>query len=156
MLEHRTNARHRGSEVITEVYAPRHRLAEFLAAVRDDFRRHNVEVIYGTIRWIERDDESFLPWAKEPYACTVMNLHTEHTKAGLRHSAEAFRRLIDIAIRHGGSYFLTYHKHATRSQIETSYPQFADFLRLKRKYDPAEVFQSDWYRHYRKMFKDVL
>lgn len=156
MLEHRTKARHRGSEVITEVYAPRHRLAEFLADVRDDFRRHNVEVIYGTIRWIERDDESFLPWARESYACTVMNLHTEHSKAGLRHSAQAFRRLIDISLRHGGSYFLTYHKHATRKQVEACYPQFAEFLRLKRKYDPAEVFQSDWYRHYRKMFADAL
>jgi hypothetical protein len=27
-----------------------------------------------------------------------------------------------------------------------------DFLRLKRKYDPQEVLQSDWYRHYRRMY----
>ena len=27
---------------------------------------------------------------------------------------------------------------------------------LKRKYDPAEVFQSDWYRHYRRMFAAEL
>jgi hypothetical protein len=32
------------------------------------------------------------------------------------------------------------------------YPQFAEFLKLKRKYDAGEIFQSDWYRHYRKMF----
>lgn len=32
------------------------------------------------------------------------------------------------------------------------YPQFAEFLRLKRVYDPEERFQSDWYRHYRKMY----
>ena len=31
----------------------------------------------------------------------------------------------------------------------TCYPQFGEFLRLKRKYDPTELFQSDWYRHYR-------
>jgi hypothetical protein len=43
--------------------------------MREDFRKHNVEVIYGTIRIIERDDESFLAWAKEPWACTVLNLH---------------------------------------------------------------------------------
>jgi len=23
---------------------------------------------------------------------------------------------------------------------------------LKRKYDPEELFQSDWYRHYKNMF----
>jgi hypothetical protein len=32
------------------------------------------------------------------------------------------------------------------------YPQFKQFLDLKRKYDPAERFHSDWYRHYRKLF----
>jgi hypothetical protein len=32
------------------------------------------------------------------------------------------------------------------------YPQFKEFLHLKRKYDPTERFQSDWYRYYRKLF----
>ena len=68
----------------------------------------------------------------------------------------AFRRLIDLAIRYHGGYYLTYHRFATRTQVETCYPQFPEFLRLKRKYDPKERFQSDWYRHYRVMFADVL
>ena len=34
--------------------------------------------------------------------------------------------------------------------------QFAEFLRLKKRYDPEERFQSDWYRHYRTMFADIL
>jgi hypothetical protein len=52
------------------------------------------------------------------------------------------------------TYYLTYHRDATRKQIESCYPQFAEFLRLKKKYDPEERFQSDWYRHYRTMFAD--
>ncbi len=36
--------------------------------------------------------------------------------------------------------------------VETCYPQFTEFLRLKRKYDPHKRFQSEWYRHYRGMF----
>ena len=56
---------------------------------------------------------------------------------------------------HGGSYYLTYHRWATRKQVETCYPQFPEFLRLKRRHDPEERFQSDWYRHYKAMFSDV-
>ncbi len=37
-------------------------------------------------------------------------------------------------------------------QVETCYPQMADFIKLKKHYDPHETFQSDWYRHYRCMF----
>ena len=45
---------------------------------------------------------------------------------------------------------------ATRAQVEACYPQFVEFLRLKKKYDPQERFQSEWYRHYRTMFADKL
>jgi FAD/FMN-containing dehydrogenase len=51
----------------------------------------------------------------------------------------------------GGSYSLTYHKFATKEQVEKGYPQFKEFLNLKKQHDPQEVFQSDWYRHYKKM-----
>jgi FAD/FMN-containing dehydrogenase len=153
-LDRRTGAPHKGSEMITELYVPRPALSSFLAAVRGDFLQHKVQLIYGTIRLIERDDESFLAWAREPWACTVMNLHVDHHPAGLQKAIRDFRRLIDRAIEHGGSYFLTYHRWATRSQVEACYPQMPEFLRLKRRHDPGELFQSDWYRHYKAMFGD--
>jgi FAD/FMN-containing dehydrogenase len=140
------------SEIITEIYVPRARLVDFLAAAAEDFRRHAVDCIYGTIRLIERDEESFLAWAREPWACTIFNLHTEHTPAALGRTADTFRRLIDMAIAHGGSYYLTYHKCATRDQLLACYPQFPEFLRLKEVYDPERRFQSDWYRHHARMF----
>ena len=151
-IDRKRNARHKATESITEIYCEREALELFMADVREDARRNKVEIIYGTVRLIEQDRESFLAWAKKPYACVIFNLHVVHTPRGIRDAADAFRRLIDIGIRYGGSYFPTYHKYATRMQVETCYPQFAEFLQLKRKYDPAGVFQSDWYRHYKKMF----
>jgi FAD/FMN-containing dehydrogenase len=144
------------TEMITEIDVPRPALKGFLDEVREDFRKNSVALIYGTVRLIERDDESFLPWAKQPYACTIFNLHMAHSPEGLKRSEYAFRRLIDMAARRGGTYYLTYHRYATRDQVESCYPKFAEFLRLKKKYDPEERFQSDWYRHYRTMFADSL
>lgn len=136
------------TEMISELYVPRRRLADFMVAVADDFRRHGVDVIYGTIRLIERDEDTFLAWATDRFACVIFNLHTVHSEAGIAHSASAFRRLIDCAIERRGSFFLTYHRWASLEQVEACYPQFGEFLRLKRAHDPDEVFQSDWYRHY--------
>jgi FAD/FMN-containing dehydrogenase len=141
-----------GSEMITEIYVPRRQLTGFLEDVRSDFLKHGTNLIYGTIRLIERDTESFLAWAREPWACTIFNLHTQHDPDSLALTAEAFRRLIDRAIQRGGSYFLTYHRWATRQQVETCYPQMPQFLEKKREYDPEERFQSDWYRHNRELF----
>ena len=141
-----------GSEMITEVYVPRAALGEFMAAVRRDFLAHEVDFIYGTLRLIERDSETFLAWAKEPYACMIFNLHVAHTAAGLAKAEADFRRLIDRAVALGGSYFLTYHRWASRAQVEACYPQFPEFLRRKRRHDPEERFQSTWYRHHKALF----
>ena len=141
------------TEMITEIYVPRERLVDFAAEVADDFRLANVDVIYGTIRLIERDDESFLAWARERWACTIFNLHVTHTPEAIARAADAFRRLIDMAVVRGGSYFLTYHRWARRDQVEACYPQFADFLAEKRRHDPTGRFQSDWYRHHAELLR---
>lgn len=155
-IDRLTAARHAASEMITEIYVPRTSLASFLARARDDFRRHRVALIYGTIRLIEPDKESFLAWAREPWACIIFNLHVVHTGNGRRKAAADFRRLIDRALEFGGSYYLTYHRFAGRQQVEACHPRFAEFLGRKRQHDPDERFQSDWYRHHCAMFADVL
>jgi FAD/FMN-containing dehydrogenase len=145
-----------GTEMITEVYVRRDALPTFMRDVAGDLRRTGANVIYGTVRLIEKDDETFLPWAKERYASIIFNLHTAGDPEALEKTAGDFRLLIDRAIQHGGSYYLTYHRWANRAQVEACYPQLAEFLRRKRAYDPEERFQSEWYRFYRKMFASAL
>jgi FAD/FMN-containing dehydrogenase len=144
------------TEMITEIYVPRTALGQLFEQVREAFRGRPVPIVYGTVRLIERDAESFLPWARDRWACTIFNLHVEHTPPGIERAADAFRALIDLALGHGGSYFLTYHRWARRNQVEAAYPQFAEFLRRKLQHDPQQRFQSDWWRHYRTMFADRL
>jgi FAD/FMN-containing dehydrogenase len=151
-LSQALGARVAGTEMITEIYVPRSGLAAFLADARDLLRTHKANVIYGTVRLIERDDETFLAWAREPFACVIFNLHVDHTPAAIERAAEAFRGLIDLGLARGGSYYLTYHRWARRDQVERAYPQMRAFLARKRDWDPQEVFQSTWYRHHRAMF----
>ncbi len=155
-LDQRLHSPGKGTEMITEIYVPRPTLVPFLEDVRREFGDGSTQIIYGTIRMIERDDESFLAWAREPWACIIFNLHVDHAPEGIERAASAFRLLIDLALKYGGSYYLTYHRWATRRQVEACYPQFVEFLKLKRRYDPQERFQSEWYRHYRAMFADAL
>jgi FAD/FMN-containing dehydrogenase len=145
-----------GTEMITEIYVPREALVRFLADVKNDLRKSRAELIYGTIRLIERDTETMLAWAKQPYACIIFNLHVASGSGGVEKARQDFLGLIDRGLSYGGSYFLTYHRWARREQVLAGYPQFVEFLRFKRRFDPEERFQSDWYRHYRTMFADQL
>ena len=145
---------HVGSEVISELYVPRQRLSEFMRAAAADLRAHGVDVIYGSVRLIRRDDESFLPWAQQDSACVIFNLHVQHNAGGLAAAGAAFRRLIDLAAALGGSYQLTYHRHATPRQLRKCHPNFEAFLALKLEHDPEQRFQSDWYRHCKALLAD--
>jgi FAD/FMN-containing dehydrogenase len=151
-LDTQLGAKDRATEMITEIYVPRPELPSFMAETAKLFRTNGVPIVYGTVRLIEQDDESFLAWAKQPYACIIFNLHTIHTPEGSARAGQAFRDLIDMGMKRGGRYYLTYHRHARRDQVDGCYPQLPEFLRLKRKHDPEERFQSDWYRHYKGMF----
>jgi FAD/FMN-containing dehydrogenase len=150
-LDRLMKAKVKATEMITEIYVPRSALVTFMEEARVLLREHKANVIYGTVRLIEKDDESFLRWARESWACVIFNLHVIHDPAGKEAAARSFRALIDLAIQHGGSYYLTYHRWATKQQVEACYPQFREFLGLKREYDPGEVFQSDWYVHHKNL-----
>ena len=152
VLSQQLGESHSSSEMISEIFVPRAALAGFMGAASDLLRDASVPLIYGTVRLIERDSESYLAWARQPWACIVFNLHVDHTEAGIQRAQGAFLRLIDAALERGGSYYLTYHRWARRDQVEAAHPRLASFLRRKRRYDPQERFQSDWYRHYRNMF----
>lgn len=135
----------RCSEMISELYVPHERLIDFLHAAARALAGRGADVIYGTIRLIRQDSETFLPWARRDQACVIFNLHVKHTPDGIDHAAGSFRALIDLALERSGSFFLTYHRWATRDQLLAAYPQIPEFLARKRHLDPAGTFRSDWH-----------
>jgi FAD/FMN-containing dehydrogenase len=151
-LDRALHAKVAATEMITEIDVPRPALAAFMREARDLLRRRRANMIYGTVRMIEPDAETYLAWARDRFACVIFNLHVEHTPAAIETAAETFRGLIDLGIAHRGTYYLTYHRWARRDQVERCYPQMRSFLALKQRHDPEALFQSDWYRHHQAMF----
>ncbi|HYD18574.1 MAG TPA: FAD-binding oxidoreductase [Patescibacteria group bacterium] len=140
------------SLMLSEVYVPRDKFFESMEKFRAEALKRGMDIIYGTVRFIERDDESFLPWAKQDYACIIFNLYIVHSDAGIEKAKQDFQALYDIALAAGGSYYLTYHRWARKDQVLKAYPLLPELLAEKRRIDSREIFQSDWYRHYKTMF----
>jgi UDP-N-acetylenolpyruvoylglucosamine reductase len=109
-LDKALKARVAATEMISEIYVQRHQLRAFMEAARTTLKERQANPIYGTVRLIEQDDESFLAWARDRYACVIFNLHVEHTPEQIDAAADTFRDLIDLGIQHGGRYYLAYHR----------------------------------------------
>ena len=137
------------SLMLTELYVPRSSFVEFMNAAKRALLTTRANVVYGTVRLIEAEDETVLRWARKDYACVIFNLLVEHSDGAIARSKRQFQALIDCALDLGGSYYLTYHRWARKDQLEAAYPQFRRFMEMKRRYDPDGLFDSDWYRHYR-------
>ncbi|HEY9731710.1 MAG TPA: FAD-binding oxidoreductase [Drouetiella sp.] len=136
-----------GSEAITELYVPRPRLVEFMKRAATLLRDEHADVIYGTVRLIEPDTETFLAWATQPWACIIFNLHVDHDHSSIQAISNTFRSLYQLAISFGGKYYLTYNRYAASNQLQCCYPQVPEFIELKRKYDPFSRFNSDWFNY---------
>jgi FAD/FMN-containing dehydrogenase len=151
-IEKRLGPDQEGADLIVEVYVPRGELIPFLEDARRLLLAGELPLVYGTIRFIEQDKDSFLAWAKKRYACVIFTPHTSSEAKALRKTGETCRQLIRAATKRGGSFYLTYNRFATRDELESAYPQFPQFLALKRRYDPLETLQSEWYRHYKTLY----
>jgi FAD/FMN-containing dehydrogenase len=151
MDQHHPDQR-KGADLIWEFYVPRGDLIAFLEEARKLLLKSETPLIYGTVRFIEQDRDSFLAWAKKRYACVILTPHCLDDALGKRKAAELYRQLAQAAIKRGGSFYLTYNRFVGRNEIDLAYPQFAEFLQLKRKYDPTLIFQSEWYRYYRDLY----
>ena len=151
-IDARRGENNAGADLIFEVYVPRDQLIAFVEDARSQLLGSGIPLVYGTIRFIEKDRDTFLAWAKRSYACVIFTPHVAAGKASMETAGKVFRKLEQSALKREGSFYLTYNRFAMRAELEAAYPQFSDFLTLKRKYDPGELFQSDWYRFYKRVY----
>ena len=134
-----------GGEMISELYVPREKLEIFLSRAAVTLREQGADVIYGTVRLIEKDNETVLAWARKSWACVIFNLPVDHVPVSIEHAKQAFRALIDLARALGGTYYLTYHRFATREQLLACHPRINEFAAAKLAHDPAGKMWSDWW-----------
>jgi FAD/FMN-containing dehydrogenase len=151
-IEKRLGPDYAGADLILEVYVPRTELIPLLEDARRILLASGMPLIYGTVRFIEQDKDSYLAWAKKRYACVIFSPHSSGETQAFRKTGDVCRQLIRAANKRGGSFYLTYNRFATRDELASAYPQFQDFLNLKKQYDLRETFQSDWYRYYKGLF----
>ena len=138
------------TDILMECFVPPQEFEPFLKELRRIVPRNKVDLLNVTVRHIQRDDDTFLRFADKEMFALVMLFNQPRTAQGDEDMAVAAREIISAALRHEGKYYLPYRLHATPEQFAQAYPQAKTFFELKRKYDPDELFQNEFYRSYGK------
>ena len=138
------------TDILQEYFVPRSGALQFLQDARKILGTGSVDLLNVTVRDVGSDPDSFMRYATQPVIAFVMFFSQPRTPAGDAVMEGATRHLIDAALKAGGRYYLPYRLHATVQQFYQAYPQAGRFFELKRRYDPGELFQNEFYTKYGK------
>ena len=142
------------TDILHEYFVARDNAGRFLTAARRIIRKHKGDLLNVTVREVRTDNDAFLKYADQNMLAFVMFFSQPRTAAGDSEMQGMTRELINAVLDAGGRYYLPYRLHATPSQFRRAYPQADEFFRLKRRYDPQELFQNEFYKKYGKQPAD--
>lgn len=137
------------NDLLQEYFVPVDKFAEFVAAMRTVLSEERLNLLNITVRYVVKDREALLAYAQEDMFALVCLFHAPLSKDGQETFRAGIRRLIDEALRHGGTYYLPYAPYPTLAQFRAAYPEQERFFRLKEQYDPDGVFMNEFYARYK-------
>jgi FAD/FMN-containing dehydrogenase len=145
-LEPRTRAV--STYVLQEYFIPERGFLDFARGMATLLRRRGVEALNVSIRHSPADGVSLLPWAREEVFSFVLYYKQRTWPSAREAVARWTRELIDLALEHGGRYYLPYQLHATPDQFARAYPEADRLRRIKRSVDPEGRFSNELWRKY--------
>jgi FAD/FMN-containing dehydrogenase len=144
--DHSTNT----TDILVECFVPPAQFEPLLVELRKIIPGNRADLLNATVRDINRDDDSFLGYADKNMISLVMLFSQVRDAQGEEKMSKLTQEIVAAALRHDGRYYLPYRLHATPEQFNAAYPQAKKFFKLKRKYDPDELFQNEFYLKYGK------
>jgi len=129
-----------------EFLAPPERLDSLLACFKHVAAERRIRLERIAVRKIRPENETFLCWARREWAQVTLYYAMRETLASCTHAVEIERLLVDFVISGGGSFRIAAAPQASLAQLKRCYPQLGDFFAQKKRLDPAERLQNDWYR----------
>jgi len=137
------------TDILHEYFIPKNRVGDFIDSLRKIIPAYKVDLLNITVRNVKKDEDAFLRYANEEVFGFVMLFNQAKTNEAEMQMKAATQRMIDASITLKGTYYLPYRLHATKEQMSSAYPQAKEFFLLKKKYDPAEIFQNKFYQTYK-------
>ncbi len=135
------------TDILQEYFLPPERLAGFLTDAAGVLRGHDAVLLSASIRSVNAEDIA-LSYAPDHRLSVVMYLSQHTDIAGVKDMADLTRILVDVALAHGGTFYLPYQQHYTRTQLTQGYPDVDQFFALKRRYDPSLLLMNSFYARY--------
>jgi hypothetical protein len=139
----------RDTDVIQEYYVPVESFVPFMDRFREILLADAMNVLSSTVRYVTPNAIPVLAYAPHRPVFAIIQMSNVALSAEAQARAQAVtRQLVDAALAHGGTYYLTYQLYPTPEQLHRAYPNARHAFERKRFYDPEETFSNQFYERY--------
>lgn len=137
------------TEVLAELFIPIDEFSNLIDDLNIILTREQLNLLNITIRFVEKDEQAILSYAKEDMFGLVFLINQGKSKTDINHTQKVIQQMIESTLSHGGTYYLPYYPYASQEQIRKSYPKLDQFFHKKKELDPNEVFVNLFYKEYK-------
>lgn len=131
---------------LQEYFIPTNKLLEFIKILRHIVREDNINLLNVTIRYVPKEPDVLLSYAKENCFAIVLYFNQQLTSKEIEHTRSWTQQLIDGALSVNGKYYLPYQNFALDRQFKQAYPGYKKIVEAKQLYDDKSLFTNNFYQ----------
>jgi decaprenylphospho-beta-D-ribofuranose 2-oxidase len=136
------------TDILQEYFLPPQGFTAFVSGLRDIVEKRHVNLLDATVRYIEPNDDAFLNYSSRQALALVLYINVKMSASGREDSSRMTREILALALQHNGTFYLPNVLDYDRFQLLRAYPMTDEFFAAKRRFDPSEVFYSEFYARY--------
>lgn len=143
------------THILQEFFVPNKNFNEWMKFIKYLFLQKQFEYIILlniTIRYVKKDTISFLKYAKNDMYAFVFYYRLPNTEIADKELMNIHNKLTTKVLKLDGTFYLPYRHHYNHKQLYIAYPEITDFFKLKKIYDPIELFSNLWYEKYKTIY----
>lgn len=144
----------KNKDILHEYFVPKKHLAPFIDALKKRILDFGINVLNVTIREVRRDATSLMAYAKDDVFALVCLFSQKQTPEDEEKMRTFTQKVIDDALKMNGSFYLPYRLHFTKEQLLKAYPSTLDWMVLKKKWDPDQIFDSQFFEYIEELLKE--
>ncbi|WLD95343.1 FAD-binding oxidoreductase [Alkalihalobacillus sp. AL-G] len=137
------------TDVLQEYFVPVENFSTYIDDLRELLSEEDLNLINITIRYVNEDEDAVLSYAKDDMFALVLLINQGLSDKDKKETKRIVQKMVDITLKHNGSYYLPYMLYPTKKQMYHAYPRAEEFFKKKLKYDPNERFYSLFYERYK-------
>ena len=123
------------TEVLQEYFVPIDSFTEYIDDLRNVLNEEEFNLLNITIRYVEKNENAVLSYAKDDMFALVLLINQGRSENEVKKTEDVIQKMIDVTLKHNGSYYLPYYSYPTKEQLKRAYPRIEEFLG-KKKADP--------------------